>query len=168
MIDMEMSYSGSALKFHHHPTWNHVWDCLVITDLRPIFSHLSSPLLSSPVSCSFELTPCGEGWWIPSFPKAHMLGVLLFEARSPLSLSVSASLSLSVSHTHTHTYVQLLWDFGAVRINELQCCVPLRPTFWLKKSCITTTEIGCFCLLSHALTHLWCLFFLHFGCSVEL
>lgn len=128
MIDMEMSYRASSLKFHRHLTWNHVWDCLVITDLRPIFSHLSSPLLSSPLSRSLELTPCGEGWWIPGFPKHICWGSFFW---GPIT-----------SHTHIYKHY------------ELRCCAPpFGPPSRLKKSCITTSnfwsEIGCLCVLSH-------------------
>jgi len=108
MNDMEMSYRGSSLKFHLNLTWNHVWDCLVVTDLRPIFSHLSSPLLSSPLSRSLELTPCGEGWWIPGFPKHVCWGSLL---EGPIR-----------THTHTHTHTHTLWT---TMLRPPNCLTPL-------------------------------------------
>lgn len=141
-----MSYRGSSLKFRRHLTWNHVWDCLVITDLRPIFSHLCTPLLSSPLFRSLELTPCGEGWWIPGFPK-HICWASLFEARSPLTHTHAVQ-------THTHTCNHYATDASQDKWTKVLRPTVL-PTSRLKKSCITTsnskTEIGCLCVLSHLL-----------------
>lgn len=64
-----MSYKDSALKFCHHLTWNHVWDCLVITDLSPIFLHLCSLALWSSYHEYWTLRspPSGGPFFPPSF-----------------------------------------------------------------------------------------------------
>lgn len=123
---------ASPLKFQHHLAWNHVWDCLVITDLRPIFSHLCSPLISL-----FGAHTVWRGMMNTWLSKAHMLGVLFFLSHPPQP----------PPHTHTHTEYTYIYSttvplrgvIGAIRINGLHPAV--QPTSTLKKSCITTPSL---------------------------
>lgn len=134
MIDMAMSYRGSSLKFHRHLTWNHVWDCLVITDLRPIFSHLCSPLLSSPLFSLFGAHTVWRRMMNTQVSKAHVLG------------GPSFFLGPITSHTHTlavytHTTIMLLQGFWYCQDKWTSMLRPtVRPTSRLRKTCIMTSN----------------------------
>lgn len=178
MIDTKMSYRGSSLRFYNHPTWNHVWDCLVITDIRPIFPSISAPLFHSySLSGSFELTRYKEDDEYPVFQKDRCWGSCFSEAKSPYTHFFT--------HTHTHAerfrWCQDKWT--------QMLCPAVQAVLRLKKSCIMTsnfrTETECLCAESSVVTlfpllslsflylwqNLWCFakflffFYVALGCS---
>lgn len=151
----------------------------LISDLYfPISAPLSSPLLSSPLPCSLEHTPCGAGWWIPGFPKHTCRGSFLWGLITPLTQRHTRK----YTHENTqHAYADSYNCYATVWCHQdSMLCPTVRPTTRLKKSCITTSnfqsEIGCLCVLSHLLLFsvLWhtsavyLLSFALFSCSMFL